>query len=236
MLVIALTHWLQPQISVLPNAQHEDERFLVQSTRLLDGSLELPLDHTCNPRPTSLSCLVYVESSAYWIVSTLAYEKSLINEMEELKRFQGYTFDTFARRKLIEDRDTVIEESHPHPRALQAERKQDNTYNPFSEESKVMIRDMGNVELFVQCETISKVQCSECLLFWNQGIVYCTCGHHSKQSEASQNFHQWRLDAFSIGNYVMKKVRPRSVRRQNSSTERNSQSLPYKTQHIVIRS
>ena len=28
MLVIALTLWLQPQISVLPNTQHEDERFL----------------------------------------------------------------------------------------------------------------------------------------------------------------------------------------------------------------
>ena len=37
-----------------------------------------------------------------------AHEKSL-NEMEELKRFQGSTFDTISRRKLIEDRDTVLE-------------------------------------------------------------------------------------------------------------------------------
>ena len=37
-----------------------------------------------------------------------AHEKSL-NEMEELKRFQGSTFDTFSRRKLIEDRDTILE-------------------------------------------------------------------------------------------------------------------------------
>ena len=34
--------------------------------------------------------------------------KSLI-EMEELKRFQGCTFDTFSRRKSIEDRDTNLE-------------------------------------------------------------------------------------------------------------------------------
>ena len=27
------------------------------------------------------------------------------NEMKELKRFQGFTFDTFSWRKLIEDRD-----------------------------------------------------------------------------------------------------------------------------------
>ena len=29
--------------------------------------------------------------------------------MEELERFQGSTFDTFSRRKLIEDRDTILE-------------------------------------------------------------------------------------------------------------------------------
>ena len=37
-----------------------------------------------------------------------AHERSL-NEMEELKRFQGSTFGTFSRRKLIEDRDTILE-------------------------------------------------------------------------------------------------------------------------------
>ena len=29
--------------------------------------------------------------------------------MEELKRFQGSTFDTIARRKLVEDQDTILE-------------------------------------------------------------------------------------------------------------------------------
>ena len=42
---------------------------------------------------------------------------------------------------------------------------------------EVTIREMGNVELFELCETIPKVQCSECLLYWNQGVIYCTCGH-----------------------------------------------------------
>ena len=37
-----------------------------------------------------------------------AHLKSL-NEMEELKRFQGSTFDTIARRKVVEDRDTILE-------------------------------------------------------------------------------------------------------------------------------
>ena len=37
-----------------------------------------------------------------------AHERSL-SEMEELKRFQGSTFDTIARRKLVEDRDTILD-------------------------------------------------------------------------------------------------------------------------------
>ena len=37
-----------------------------------------------------------------------AHEKSL-NEMKELKKFQGSTFDTIARRKLVEDQDTILE-------------------------------------------------------------------------------------------------------------------------------
>ena len=55
-------------------------------------------------------------------------------------------------------------ESHPHRQALQADLQQSKAYNPFSEKSKKMIRDMGNVELFELRETIPKVQCSECLL------------------------------------------------------------------------
>ena len=37
-----------------------------------------------------------------------AHRKSL-NEMEELKKFQSSTFDTIARRRLVEDQDTILE-------------------------------------------------------------------------------------------------------------------------------
>ena len=37
-----------------------------------------------------------------------AHHKSL-NEMEELKMFQSSTFDTVARRRLVEDQDTILE-------------------------------------------------------------------------------------------------------------------------------
>ena len=75
-----------------------------------------------------------------------------------------------------------------------------------------MIREMGNVELFELLETIPKVQCSECPLYWNQGIVHCTCRHLLIESEFSHIFHQWRLDAFSIPHCVIRKGRPRGAR------------------------
>ena len=103
-------------------------------------------------------------------------------------------------------------ESHPHRQALQADLQQNNAYNPFSEKSKKMIRDMGNVELFELCETIPKVQCSECLLHWNRGIVYCTCGHLLKESAANRGVIQYTLDLLSIPNYVTKKGRPHGHR------------------------
>ena len=37
-----------------------------------------------------------------------AHQKRL-NEMEELKKFQSSTFDTIARRRLVEDQDTILE-------------------------------------------------------------------------------------------------------------------------------
>ena len=62
-------------------------------------------------------------------------------------------------------------ETHPHREALHADLQLNNVYNPFSKNSKEMIRELGNVELFELCETTPKVQSSQ-LLFWNHAIVY----------------------------------------------------------------
>ena len=111
-------------------------------------------------------------------------------------------------------------ESHPHREALEADLQQNNAYNPFSDESKATIREMGNVELFELCETIPKVQCLECFLYWNQGLVYCTCGHLLVESESSQLFHQRRVDAFSIPHSVIKKERPRGGRHGKTDAQK----------------
>ena len=103
-------------------------------------------------------------------------------------------------------------ESHPRREALHADLRQSNVYNPFSDHSKAMIREMGNVELFELCETIPKVHCSQCLLFWNEGVIYCTCGHFLRETESSRHLHQWRLDALSIPHCGIKKGRPHGAR------------------------
>ena len=89
-------------------------------------------------------------------------------------------------------------ESHPHREALQADLQQNNVYNPLSNNSKAMIRGMGNVELFESCETIPKLLCSQCLLCWNQGMIYCTCGQFLVESESSPTFNKLRMDALSL--------------------------------------
>ena len=98
-------------------------------------------------------------------------------------------------------------ENHAHRQALQDDLQQSNACNRFSEKSKKMIKDMGNVELFELCETIPKVQCEECLLYWNEGIVYCTCEHLLTEHESSRGILQWTLDLLSIPNHVIKKGR-----------------------------
>ena len=95
-------------------------------------------------------------------------------------------------------------ESHPHREAVQADLQQNNVHNPFSNNSKEMIREFGNVELFELCETVPKVQCSHCLLSWNQGIVQCFCGQFLVESESRSKFNKLRLDALSIPHYVIK--------------------------------
>ena len=68
-------------------------------------------------------------------------------------------------------------------------------------------RRSSNEEPFELCEKIPKVQCSECPLYWNQGIFHCTCGHLS-----SRRIHRWQLDLLSIPNYVIKNGRPHGNR------------------------
>ena len=61
-------------------------------------------------------------------------------------------------------------ESHLHRDELEPHLMQDNVCNPFIENSKKMIHDMGNVEYFELCKTDSQFQCSYRISDWAKGI------------------------------------------------------------------
>ena len=84
-----------------------------------------------------------------------------------------------------------------------------------------MIRETGNVELFELCETIPKVQRSECLLYWNQGVIYCTCGHFLVDSESRRKLNKLRLDALSFPHYVIKKGRCHGARHGKTEEQKD---------------
>ena len=111
-------------------------------------------------------------------------------------------------------------ENHPHRQALQADLQQNNAYKPFSEKSNKMINDMSNEELFELCETTPEVQCKECFLYWNHGIVSRICEHLLGVNQSSRSILQWTLDLLSIPNYVIKKGRPHGNR--HGKTEEQS--------------
>ena len=136
----------------------------------------------------------------------------------------------------------------PHAVVKQAEnfRVRDN--------SKAMIREMGNVELFELCETIPKVQFSQCLLYWKQGVIYCTCGHLLVESESIQKCNQLRLahwvsrrsDTMVLGTVKLKQrnstispsMRGRDVAKELTAKINITKEfaiVSYETQFIVIR-
>ena len=118
----------------------------------------------------------------------------------------------------------------PSSRACEKDRKSssssrlaaDNVFNPFSKIPKAMIRELGKVELFELCETFPEVQCCHCLLYWNQGILYCTCGQCLIDSESRRKFDKLRLDALSIPRYVIKKRRSHGARHGKNEVQKNT--------------
>ena len=82
----------------------------------------------------------------------------------------------------------LVKKIENHRQSLQRNLQQNKAYNPFSTTSKKMTQDVGNVELFELFETDPKTQCKECLSYWSEGSVYCTCGHLLKEACIKKHF------------------------------------------------
>ena len=112
-------------------------------------------------------------------------------------------------------------ENHPNRQALQRDLQQSQSFNPFSQESKQMIHEVGNIEL---CEL--KTQCKVCLSYWDIGIVYCTCGHFlRKGTEENKKFIQYTMDFLSIPDYYIKKGRPHGHQLKKKCKKKYNQGI-----------
>ena len=118
-----------------------------------------------------------------------SHEQTLLNEVNMDFRIPGLPHSVVKRAQSTSVRELVKKiVNHPDRHALQQDLRQNKAYNPFSAESKWMIQDVGNVELFELFETDPKTQCKACVSYWNEGIVNCTCGHLLKETVANRCF------------------------------------------------
>ena len=150
------------------------------------------------------------------------HERSMLNEVDIDFRIPGLPHSVVKQADNYRVRELVKQiENHLQRQSLQRDLQQNNAYNPFGEKSKKMIKDMGNVELFELFETDPETQCKECLSYWSQGIVCCTCGHLLKESEANRGVIECALDLLSIQNYVIKKGLPHGHRCGKTTEQRD---------------
>ena len=107
---------------------------------------------------------------------TLEYQAYLIVQSNNRTRIAKK-----RSKKLIQQFD-----NQPNKESFLQDLNKTEKINPFSEESKELITDMGNTEIFELCETSSKKQCSDCNLYREIGIVYCSCGRCVKPSQSTK--------------------------------------------------
>ena len=209
----------------------------VNQTRLSEDSKSLNVEqtHDRTGRPVTDTAAVQEDSQVYHEANTLNvddevlrermeksivvhdenHEPMMVNEVDMDFKIPGlpHSIVKHAQSTSVRQLNQKIE-NDPNRHALQQALRQNQSFNPFSPESKQMIRDVGNIELCELLETETKTQCTVCLSYWNIGIVYCTCGHFLRKGRgANQQFIKFSMDLLSIPEYVIKKGRPHGHRK-----------------------
>ena len=136
-----------------------------------------------------------------------SHEPMMVNEADMDFRIPGLPHSVVKQAQSTGVRQLIQKiENHPDRHALQQDLRQNQSFNPFSPESKQMIQYVGNIELCELLKTEPKTQCTVCLSYWSVGIVYCTCGHFlQKETEVNRKFVKYTMDFLSLPGYVIKK-------------------------------
>ena len=142
------------------------------------------------------------------------HEPMMVNEADMDFKIPGLPHSVVKYAQSTSVRQLIQKiENHPDRHALQQDLRQSQSFNPFSPESKQMIRDVGTIELCELLETEPKTQCTVFLSYWNIGILYCTCGHFlHKERGANQQFINYTMDLLSVPESVINNGRPHGHR------------------------
>ena len=152
----------------------------------------------------------------------VSHEQTMLNEVNMDFRIPGLPHSDVKHAQSTSVRELIRKiENHPDRHVLQQDLRKKKTFNPFSPESKKMIQEVGNIELFELLETEPKTQCTACLSFWNIGIVYCTCGHFlQKETGVNRRFVKYTMDLLSVPEYVIMKGRAHGHRYGKTPVDR----------------
>ena len=94
-------------------------------------------------------------------------ERSILNEVDIDFRISGLPHSVVKQAENSHVRELVKKiENHPHRQDFQADLRQNNAYNPCSDKSKKMRKDMSNVESYLSC--------SKQILKRNAKNAFCT--------------------------------------------------------------
>ena len=102
---------------------------------------------------------------------------------------------------------------HPQKQAVQNDLDKKQSFNALSAESIKAIKESGNIEISEIVNTEPKLQCKFCLNHCNPRIIYCVCGHLMvEDSGEHRKYMLSTLNSFTIGNFYIRKDRPRGYR------------------------
>ena len=190
----------QDVISVQTRSSEDSKSLNVEQTHDRSGQLDKHI------------VAVQDDPEVYQEIKTLNTDNETIRErIEEDMDFKipGLPYSIVKQAHSASVRELIQKvENHPNRHALQRDLRQSHSFNPFSQESKQMVHEVGNIELCELFDTEPKTQCKVCLSYWDIGIVYCTCGHFLRKGrEENQKFINYTMNLLSIPYYYIKKGR-----------------------------
>ena len=158
---------------------------VIRAQTNLSGEIRVEQTHGRSGQPDKHEITLRAAPEVHREITTLNTDNELIRErIEEDMDFKipGLPHSTVKQLQSAFVRELIQKiENHPNRHALQRDPQQNQSFNSFSQESKQMIHEVGNIELCELLDMEPKTRCKVCLSYWDIGIVYCTCGHFLRE-------------------------------------------------------